>query len=124
MRKQKDPLWKRIQEYLQDEDIGPAMKDAADMILRLRLGQLNIVAETMKRYCSIQQEGHGVSIDEPLYKVVELGALLECYSKYGECKYAASCWITRKGFCQKRKEENKEDEPKLNAEYYKEDSIL
>ena len=106
-KKKHDPLNERIVNYLGDPKIAQAMIDSADMLLRMRMGQLNSVADTMKKYCTIHQEGTGVDLEEPLYKVIELGELLECRVKYGTCDLAKDCWITRKGFCKRRKEDEK-----------------
>jgi len=103
-RRKWSPLQEKIEEYLTPE-IGVAIRDACDLIIRLRLGQLNIVAETLKKYCSLHQEGKGVDIDEPLYKGVELGEYLMCLEEHPNCLDAKECWITRKGFAKCREEE-------------------
>lgn len=43
-----------------------------------------------------------IDIEEVLYKALELGEYLKCYEKYGGCIDVKSCWITRKGFCERR----------------------
>ena len=99
----KDPLMNKILEYLTIIDLPSAIVDSADLIIRMRLGQVNSVANILKKYCKIGQEGRGVNIEEPLYKAIELGEYLRCYQKFGECKDAKDCWITRKGFCDRWK---------------------
>ena len=99
-----DPLEIRVREYLEMPGMGQVIVDATDLIMRLRLGQLNSVCDVLTKYCSISQEGKGVSIDEILYKALELGELMKCQEKYKQCKFAESCWITRKAFCKLEKD--------------------
>ena len=101
----KNKIQKRINEIMEIEGIGQALIDSADLIIRMRLGQLNYVADILKKNCTIVQQGRGVDLEEPLYKAVELGELLKCKEEYGDCEYADNCWITRKGFCEKRRKE-------------------
>lgn len=101
-----DKLKSKIDSYLSIPDIGLVIRDAADLIIRMRLGQLTIVSDTLKRYCTLHQEGMGVDIDEPLYKAVELGEFIRCYQEHGECEHAEDCGVTRKALCKKKEKNN------------------
>ncbi len=98
-----DPLQERIDELLKYPGLDQALIHASDLILRLRMGQITKVTAILNTYCTLNTEGQGPDLDEPLYKVIELGELLKCKNQYGTCEYAKDCWITRKGFCKKQK---------------------
>ena len=87
-------------------EIGQAIVDATDLIMRLRLGQLNIVADILKRHCTIHEESKGPDIEGPLYKALELGEFMQCLKENPNCKDATECWITRKGFAPCRNKVN------------------
>lgn len=98
----------RIRSYLKIKGIGEAVAIACDIPLRLRLAKssdsawqkktaeedLNYLNKD-KKYCDI---------NEPLYKAIELGELLKCLELYGKCKYAKDCWVTRRGFCELKRQ--------------------
>ena len=98
MKKISKELRKQIESRLTPE-VGSAIIDGVDLIMRLRLGQLNQVCTILERRCSISQEGKGPDVGGPLYKALELGEFLECIKENPDCKHAESCWVTRKGFC-------------------------
>jgi len=39
-----------------------------------------------------------ISIEEPIYKALELSEYLHCKSKHSSCERALECWVTRRGF--------------------------
>lgn len=149
-----NPLQERIITYLIPE-IGIAIKDACDFMMRIRLGQIELAYDIFMRYikksknvknsenlkymlpelidlltemsksnnwdrfknkkihnllhqlmytCNGKSLGQGCDIEEPLYKGIELGELLECLKDHPDCLEAKQCWITRKGFCKYRED--------------------
>ena len=92
----KNSLKEKIEEYLTPE-VGQAIVDGVDLIMRLRLGQLTIVCDILKRNCSLYEEGKGPGLDSSLYKALELGEYLKCLKDNPDCEHAKDCWITRKG---------------------------
>jgi len=120
-----DPLKKRIIEYLSIPGIGKAIKLACDIPLRLRLARtdyselhLNNMDDTGTSFQEeiasqnldlLLGENKYISIEEPLYKAIELGELLHCLELWGSCEYAKNCWVTRRGFCQKVKDKENAD---------------
>ena len=123
MHRKKDPLKERILSYLKIKGIGKVISMSCDIPIRRRLARTDTLENRrnldeyedsiqdkiadnnlytlmgelgVKKYCDI---------NEPLYKAIELGELLKCLEEYGECKYAKNCWVTRKGFCEKKRQE-------------------
>ena len=96
----KEPLIDRIIKHLKIPGMGKTISIACDIPLRRRLEQDDIAENNLeyfnkgKKFCDIT---------EPLYKAIELGELLECLERYGECAQAENCWVTRKGWCPRRK---------------------
>ena len=90
----KAQIWKRL-----TPEIGQAIIDGTDLIMRLRLGQMTIVADILKRNCSLYEEGKGPDIEGPLYKALELGEYLKCLKEHRDCTDATNCWVTRRGLC-------------------------
>lgn len=99
MKKKSNKLESKIREYIDIKKIGEAIVDGCDLIIRLRLGQLNCVSDILKKYCSLYQESKGPDINEPLYKAIELGEYIKCLQEHKDCKFVNECWITRKGYC-------------------------
>lgn len=105
----KDQLTPRILEHLKIKDIGLTITLLADYILRLNLyqksgdvWQLNIANEDLTQLRKYMNGKKGVIYDN-VYKVIELGELVQCLQEKKTCGDAKDCWITRKGFSKCRK---------------------
>lgn len=92
-------LEKRILEWCKIKDIGQAIVDGTELIMRLRLGQLDVVAKILEIYKHMPT----IDIHEPLYRANELGEYIKCLQEHPNCQDVDGCWITRKGFSKCRK---------------------
>jgi len=113
----------KIKEYLEIKDIGQVIIDGCDLILRLRMQQYSIASGILMNYITAKYKNknifknqqiedalqnlacvtklEAISIDEPLYKAIELGEYIKCYKEFRMCNNVKNCWPTRKGFCEK-----------------------
>ena len=113
----------KIKQYLEIKDIGQVIVDGCELILRLRMQQYGIASGILMKYITSKYKNknifknqqiedalqnlacvtklEAISIDEPLYKAIELGEYIKCYKEFRMCNNVKNCWPTRKGFCEK-----------------------
>ena len=113
----------KIKQYLEIKDIGQVIIDGCELILRLRMQQYGIASGILMKYITSKYKNknifknqqiedalqnlacvtklEAISIDEPLYKAIELGEYIKCYKEFRMCNNVKNCWPTRKGFCEK-----------------------
>jgi len=106
----KDELTPRILEHLKIKDIGHTIVLLADYVLRINMytkdkneWQLKQAHEDLVQLQKYMNGKKGVICDN-VYKVIELGELIQCLEEKKVCPHAKDCWITRKGFaiCRKK----------------------
>lgn len=103
-----DPLQKRIGEYLKIEGLGDIIIACADNIMRYYMycesgneWQKKVAHEDVDfLFKEMNKKGH---VNSLVYKAIELGELLKCKELWGTCPYAKDCWVTRRGFCEKKR---------------------
>jgi len=97
-----DPLETRLKLLLNNKDNIYALRAAADLKIRHELGQEDIIKDVLEVWKGKHYKDK--SIYSPFYNAIKIAELLICKHLWGTCEYAKDCWVTRRGWCQKRKD--------------------
>lgn len=128
-------LSEKIQDILEVPGIGQVISDACDLILRLRMQQYDIASGILMHHIKSKNKNinifrnkfiedalqnlkcvtklEPISIDEPLYRGIELGEAIKCYQKNRMCKNVDICDLHRKGFAPCNNKDKKNGRKKI-----------